>query len=133
MNCLRCDQEFESKRPTAKFCSAKCRVAYNRAHPKTNGQVTKLQLQILYNEILALVQKNQPNTPVPLNPVKNVPIVTTMPIQQQSYVNPQVLMMKYVDERRELTCEEQFKDWLTRLAEDTRLTSKQKEVVKNTH
>ena len=30
MKCLNCQQEFESQRSTAKFCSDKCKLAYHR-------------------------------------------------------------------------------------------------------
>lgn len=30
MQCTLCGKEFEAKRSTARFCSAKCRVAHNR-------------------------------------------------------------------------------------------------------
>lgn len=55
--CLNCKKDFEPKRPHAKFCSDKCRVAWNRANPQ--GKVTKLQMQSLYNEILELARKMQ--------------------------------------------------------------------------
>ena len=29
MKCIQCNQEFKSKRKTAKFCSNKCRMAFN--------------------------------------------------------------------------------------------------------
>jgi hypothetical protein len=31
--CEQCRQEFPAARPHARFCSARCRVAWNRAHP----------------------------------------------------------------------------------------------------
>lgn len=31
VKCLKCDKEFEAQRSSAKFCSAKCRVDFNRA------------------------------------------------------------------------------------------------------
>lgn len=37
MNCLKCGIEFDPKRDTAKFCSANCRVAYNREVSVTSG------------------------------------------------------------------------------------------------
>jgi hypothetical protein len=55
--CLNCQNDFEYKREAAKFCSDKCRAAYNRAHPEK--QITKLQLQSLYNAVLEAVEKIQ--------------------------------------------------------------------------
>lgn len=61
--CLNCQKEFEYKREAAKFCSDRCRVQYNRKHPKEG--VTKVQMQVLYNEVLDLIQKakSEPQQP----------------------------------------------------------------------
>ena len=37
MKCIHCNQEFKSKRKTAKFCSDKCRNAYRDSGSKVNG------------------------------------------------------------------------------------------------
>lgn len=51
MKCLNCPKEFEPKRKdTAKFCSATCRVQYNRVNPKE--KVTRVQMQVLYNTMM---------------------------------------------------------------------------------
>lgn len=55
--CLNCQKEFEYKRNAAKFCSDKCRAAYNRAHPSQG--VTKPQMQSLYTAVLEAVEKIQ--------------------------------------------------------------------------
>ncbi len=40
--CKNCSKEFESKRATSQFCSAKCRVYFNRKGDSvTNNSVTK--------------------------------------------------------------------------------------------
>lgn len=62
--CLQCEREFEPKRPHGKFCSDKCRVAYNRAHP--SNAVTKRQIQALYNEMLELAKQMQGPVPTSL-------------------------------------------------------------------
>ncbi len=40
MRCLICEKEFESKRSTAKFCSAACRVRHSRSVTETPLNVT---------------------------------------------------------------------------------------------
>lgn len=55
VNCLYCRKEFEQKRSTAKFCSDKCRAAHHRRHPENT--VTKVQMQVLYNEMLDMMAK----------------------------------------------------------------------------
>jgi len=51
--CLHCKKQYEPKRAHSKFCSTSCRVMYNRNHPKET--VSKFQMQVLYNNILAAV------------------------------------------------------------------------------
>jgi hypothetical protein len=55
MKCLQCDNEFEHKRETAKFCSDKCKVKWHRKNPK-KGAVAKFELMTLYNEFKAAIQ-----------------------------------------------------------------------------
>lgn len=61
--CVNCKNAFEPKRPHGKFCSDKCRVAYNRSNP--SQVVTKMQVQVLYNEMLDLIKKakSEPQQP----------------------------------------------------------------------
>ena len=39
MKCIHCNNEFKSKRKTAKFCSDKCRVAFSRVSDTANKQM----------------------------------------------------------------------------------------------
>lgn len=48
-------------------------------------------------------------------------------------LTPDQIMRKYVDERRDFTCDEEFKDWFNRLDSDERLTDRQKQLVKATN
>ena len=140
--CLNCQKEFEYKREAAKFCSNKCRAAYNRAHPEQ--QVTKLQLQALYNEMIELAKRMQAGpemiliTPittqqaVTLHNTEHPEQMTTMFTKQVPKVAADAIMRKYVADRRDCTCEEEYFSWAERLEADDRLTSKQKELVKNT-
>lgn len=132
--CLNCQKEFEYKRAAAKFCSDKCRVAYNRKHPKEG--VTKLQMQVLYNSILdAVNQINAKNG----QPEAIAVVFKPQETPQQSNYNPvpkvaaEAIMRKYVADRMDLTCEEEYLSWLEKLNNDDRLSPKQKELVKNTH
>ncbi len=61
--CLNCTAKFQERRSTAKFCSNKCRAAYNRGNPTQT--VSKVQLQVLYNEMLELIKrvKSEPQRP----------------------------------------------------------------------
>jgi hypothetical protein len=133
--CLNCQNDFEYKREAAKFCSDKCRAAYNRAHPEK--QVTKLQMQSLYNAVLEAVEKIQYAAPQKEYDSPRLP--PTMQDEPLKFAKPvpkvaaDAIMRKYVEDRRDCTCEEEFRTWFERLDADERLTSRQKELVKNTN
>lgn len=61
--CMNCKKEFEYKRESARFCSDRCRAAYNRANPQQ--AITKVQVHVIYNEILELIEraKAEPQQP----------------------------------------------------------------------
>lgn len=40
MKCVNCDKEFENKRKSARFCSNKCRVYFNRGKDSVTDSVT---------------------------------------------------------------------------------------------
>ena len=55
--CLNCNNSFESKRESAKYCSDKCRVQWNRKNPKKEKGLTELQqMKVMYN---SLIEKNR--------------------------------------------------------------------------
>jgi len=75
MKCEQCGNEFEAQRSTARFCSAKCRVAYNRdSGPKTpceqaGEQVGKTPCFSILNPDIELktqvdVTPNEPNVTI---------------------------------------------------------------------
>lgn len=128
--CLRCQKEYEFKREASKFCSDKCRVAYNRKHPK-QGAVSQMQLQVLYNAVLDLVgNTGKPQQTVIAAPKTSYQAPISKPIPQ---ISAQDLMHKFVEARRECTCEDEYRSWLKQLQEDSRLSNKQKELIINTH
>lgn len=50
--CLNCNKEFEPKKPHGKFCSANCRVAYNRKNPQKPIPVSPCMRE-MFNSIMA--------------------------------------------------------------------------------
>lgn len=54
-SCEQCGTQFSFKRDSAKYCSTKCRVKWNRAHPKI--AVSKIQMEVLYTQMLDLVSE----------------------------------------------------------------------------
>ena len=53
--------------------------------------------------------------------------------QKQQAISPEALMHKYVEERRECQSQEEFVDWCNRIDNDNRLSTRQKQLVKNTN
>lgn len=127
--CLNCQKEYQNKRAASKFCSDKCRVMYNRKHPKV-GVVSPLQMQVLYNAVLEMVGNAGQTNQAPATAsqaINSAPISQSLP-----QVNTQALMLKYVDERREASCQEEFQAWSAKLQADNRLNSRQKQEILNT-
>ena len=48
LKCLECSKEFEAQRSSAKFCSTKCRVDYNR---KGEGKETEVVEEFLKTRV----------------------------------------------------------------------------------
>jgi hypothetical protein len=94
-------------------------------------------MQLLYNAVLEAVEKIQFVGPQKeYNAAKLPPAVQDEPLK---FVKPvpkvaaDAIMRKYVEDRQDCTCKEEYISWCERLENDDRLTSKQKELVKNTH
>jgi len=127
--CLNCKKEYQHKREASKFCSDKCRVAYNRKHPRQ--AVSTVQMQVLYNAVLELLgNAGKIQQTAPIAPKTTYQAAAS---RATSQISTQDLMRKYVEERRDFTCEEEYREWLRRLQDDNRLTNKQKELIINTH
>ena len=66
VKCLECKKDFEAQRSSAKFCSSKCRVDYNRRDEQSISKVeseSEPKLEVLINEEIA-VPKTEPK-PLP--------------------------------------------------------------------
>lgn len=50
--CLNCQKKFEPKKPHGKFCSANCRVQYNRKNPQKPIPASQC-MQEMFNSIMA--------------------------------------------------------------------------------
>lgn len=130
--CLNCQELYENKREASKFCSTSCRVMYNRKHPKPKETITVGQMQNIYNSILEVVGKiNQRNElPQPVAAaIQAAPFQANKPVPQ---VVVQAVMRSYWAEKLDLTPDD-YPDWLKRLYADPRLSSKQKDLIKNTN
>lgn len=73
-DCLNCEKKFKEKRETAKFCSTNCRVKWHKKNGKKKKEaISEVQMQVLYNSILAAVEKigTQNGLPSPVGVVVN--------------------------------------------------------------
>jgi hypothetical protein len=87
-------------------------------------------MQALYNSMMEMIGKMG-------RPPENAAIAPKQafaghPNQTVNRVSPEALMQKYVEDRRDISDEGEYLQWVARLNEDNRLTSKQKELVKST-
>lgn len=127
--CLNCKREYAFKRAASKFCSDKCRVSYNRKHPR-QPLVSQVQLQVLYNSLLEAVERLSNST---LPPTKTSLIAAPVPSQTNlPQVAIKAIMSSYWAEKVEIQDQDAYQSWLKRLNLDNRLTSKQKELIINT-
>lgn len=125
--CLSCKKEFEPKRPHGKFCSDKCRVAYNRANP---GQsVSKVNMQVLYNEMMAAIQKigSQPPLSYFQGPEKAT-VVFKEPAEQYriKIKRPFLTLQALIDECESI---EAYEPLRKEIEEADHLTSKEKSIL----
>lgn len=125
--CLNCKAQYEFKREASKFCSPKCRVQYNRKHPKQT--LTKLQIQVLYNQLSDALDKI--NSGAFLTPVKpqTSPPQPNPYFQPQSQNKPRISFEEYVEKKRECETEEDWVAVKAKILGDPNLSSRQKEML----
>ena len=51
--CLNCGKEYKALKPNGKFCSANCRVKWNRNKPE-KGITTKMKIDFIYNALMGI-------------------------------------------------------------------------------
>lgn len=108
--CFNCGKEFEEKRDTAKFCSANCRVKWNKRNAVKKEQgISKLEVQVIYNQILSLNSKLieqierglLPQMPTETNYTKGV--MPSFVQEQQKTLAPETDFMTYSDYYTEMS------------------------------
>lgn len=130
--CLHCQEGFEAHKETAKFCSASCRVMYNRKKPKGKDAVTPVQMQVLYNAVLDMVGKmGQPEFKGITAAQNGSPAAISHTTQQR--LKPPKTMAQYFEGKRDCTCDEDFQEWLAEVDADPYLGAKQKQILKTTN
>ena len=86
--CLQCKKEFQEKRESAKFCSDKCRVKWNR---KNGGQqIKKWQAQSILNQINEAMDKLNQRIQNLTEPTHQIKPITDVPKQSNVVFNVQV-------------------------------------------
>jgi len=131
IKCLNCEDEFEPKRTTAKYCSDSCRVMYHRKWGKKN-LVTKLDMQILYNEMLSMVRDlNKPTNSIqPQQQPETNFSINTPPFKIAQPKAPKSFL-QYQSEKKELENEDQYRIWLEEVENDLLLSTRQKQLLKS--
>lgn len=130
--CLNCQRDYENKRESSKFCSTNCRVKWNQKQPKKERAVSQVQLQVLYNSLLDLVSNAKQNPQSVSFEAKNT-FSAPIPVQQPVYARKPKSMASYFDEKRELTCQEDYARWLEEVETDIHLKPYQKQILKTTN
>lgn len=140
--CLNCNNLFEKKRESAKYCSDKCRVQWNRKNPKKEKGLTELQqMKVMYSTLIEKIEtlsilKTEYITPktdkenetffnmgnkdsfITINEVKKIAI-------KRSPAN-------WVELRRECQDADEYSKWLEDLENDIHLTTLEKKQIKAT-
>lgn len=145
-NCDNCKTKYEAKRAASKFCSDKCRMQYLRTHPKQKDTVSKLQVQVLYNEMLSMVQKltenmHKPTSLPPMErkdanlPVSNAGLGSWLDNGVKS-VNSRKIAIKrdvptWVAIKRECTDLEEWNGYVEQINASDNLSDKQKNYIIN--
>lgn len=120
--CLQCKKwvvQTEGKKQK-QFCNSTCRSNYWYAQNKK--QSTQPSIRDLTKPTHEIKPFEQPETNYSINTGA-----------KPSKIEIEDIMRVYVEDRREISGQEEYKNWLTRLQNDDRLSREQKELVKNTH
>ena len=125
--CLNCQQEYQSRRVTSKYCSNKCRAAFNRKKPLSN--VSKRQVQELYEEMMAAIKNigSQPPLTYFEGPEKAT-IVFKDPAEQcrLKIKRPFLTLQALIDECESI---EAYEPLRKEIEEADHLTSKEKSIL----
>ena len=132
MECLQCQKELVGKRDTAKYCSDNCRVKWNRKNV-TKKDITKVQIQVLYNEILEMVERIK-SVPMP-NFYDAPPINKHFTDEPPQYLSPKPQIRRsfdyYRQARVECTNDEEWAELKDQILNDDFLSQKQKTLLTN--
>lgn len=129
--CLHCKNRYESSKDFSKFCSTKCRVAYNRKNPKQS--LNKVQVQVLYNAIMERLGQIEykPTTGASFDGKKNIPNDDPLTFQA-----PKIALKSfdyYRMAKKELNDEEDWLKMKIEIQKATHLTEKQKNLLLTTN
>jgi hypothetical protein len=133
--CEQCEKEFEYSRDAARFCSGKCRVKWNRNHPKK--EVTKIEMEVLYNQMLDLVSEMKNNLAA-VQPNINY-VISEIAVPNNEHImsvgKPQIKIKRSFENYQQLRIDcENEEDWVE-LKEEIlnceHLTQKQKTLLTN--
>ena len=132
-SCLNCKKEYTAQKPNSKFCSAKCRVSWNRIpeNKKVKGLTELQQMKVLYNSLMEKIEKINIPYPLPADVLNNS--VALKGIIPQTFSEPVNHVFKtvsqYQQEKRELETEEDYDKWVETVRADMNLTKNQKDLL----
>lgn len=129
--CLYCEKDFEPKRPTKKFCSDSCRVMNHKKVGK-QSEVKPFQMQVLYNQILAAVDKINNSNGLPPAAAYEIPTVRTEPIKKSVWDEPEthlVTFQELLNGMANIQFSDEKEDYAERIRKATHLSEKQQNLL----
>jgi len=131
--CLNCNKFFEAKRESAKYCSDKCRVQWNRRNPKKEKGLTELQqMKVMYNSLIEKIDNLSINKIDVTNIKSETRGIITAPQEVPKKISIKRSPSNWVELRRECQDTDEYNQWLEYLENDIHLTTLEKKQIKAT-
>lgn len=132
--CLNCNKNFKEKKDSAKYCSDKCRVQWNRKNPKKEKGLSELQqMKVLYNALMLKIDNLAlPTVSLPINDFKQGFIGVVPQIEVKPKTAIKRTPAHWIELRRECQDADDFAKWLEDLENDQFLTIREKSQIKQT-
>jgi hypothetical protein len=131
--CLQCKKQYEGQRPTSKFCSTKCRVAYSRKNGNKKS-VSATQVQVLYNATLDLLEKIEQKVFQPINKdllPNNFTHSFSGIVEEKKPLEIKRTVEQWITLKRECQTMEEWAEIKNQILTATNLSDKQKQFIIN--
>lgn len=134
-DCLNCKKQYEAKRENSKFCSANCRVMWNRknVNKKEKGLTELQQMKVMYNALMEKIERiAMPPISIP-NFEQKANFEGVIPhLIEKPKMSLKRTPAHWVELRRECENADDYAKWLEDLENDTFLTAREKAQIKQT-